>query len=103
MQWGYFLKCSSMAIGVIDVSYNLPLLSKIVEWCNGSIPVSETGDIGSNPISITNVGFSLFGKALHCECKEQGSPDSYRYRSQPIRFGVWKHTLLPRFMRGKHK
>jgi hypothetical protein len=24
----------------------------------------------------TNVASSLFGKALHCECKEQGSPAS---------------------------
>ena len=38
-----------------------------------SISVFETDDIGSNPVSITNVGFSLRGKAPHCECGEQGS------------------------------
>jgi hypothetical protein len=51
---------------------------QIVEWCpdfiGSSISYSESDDIGSNPVSITNVGFSLFGKALHCECKEQGFP-----------------------------
>jgi hypothetical protein len=30
-------------------------------------------DIGSDPISITNVVFSLTGKVSHCECEEQGS------------------------------
>jgi hypothetical protein len=51
----------------------LPYEPQIVEWCNGSIPDSESDDDSSSLSSITNVGFSLFGKALHCECKEQGS------------------------------
>ncbi len=46
---------------------------KIVEWCNGSISVSDTDDDSSNLSSITNVGFSLTGKVSHCECEEQGS------------------------------
>jgi hypothetical protein len=54
---------------------------QIVEWCNGSISDSESDDIASNPISITNVGFSLFGKALHCECKEQGSRPGVNQRN----------------------
>ena len=38
-----------------------------------SISVFDTDDIGSNPFSIANVGFSLTGKVPHCECGEQGS------------------------------
>jgi hypothetical protein len=56
----------------------LPYEPQIVEWCpdfiGSSISDSESDDIGSNPISITNVGFSLTGKVPHCECGEQGFP-----------------------------
>ena len=39
------------------------------------VRISEFGseDVGSNPAPITNVGFSLPGKAPHCGCGEQGS------------------------------
>lgn len=33
----------------------------------------DSDDIGSNPVSITNVGFSLTGKAPLCESGEKGS------------------------------
>ena len=45
----------------------------IVGWCNGSISESDSEDVGSNPTPISLVGFSLFGKASHCGCGEQGS------------------------------
>ena len=38
-----------------------------------SISVFDTDGIGSNPISTTNGGCSLFGKVPHCEWGEQGS------------------------------
>ena len=38
-----------------------------------SISVFDPDDIGSNPISTTNGGCSLFGKVSHCEWEEQGS------------------------------
>ena len=44
-----------------------------VGWCNGSISESDSEDVGSNPTPISLVGFSLFGKASHCGCGEQGS------------------------------
>ena len=44
-----------------------------VGWCNGNISDSESEDVGSNPTPISIVGFSLFGKASHCGCGEQGS------------------------------
>lgn len=44
-----------------------------VGWCNGSISDSDSEDVGSNPTPISIVGFSLFGKASHCDCGEQGS------------------------------
>jgi hypothetical protein len=58
---------------------------KIVEWCpdfiGSSISDSESDDIGSNPVSITNVGFSLTGKVPHCECGEQGSRPGVNQRN----------------------
>ena len=33
----------------------------------------DSGSFGSSPDRKTNGGFSLFGKALDCESKEQGS------------------------------
>ena len=38
-----------------------------------SISEFDSEDVGSSPAPITNVGFSLSGKAPHCECGEQGS------------------------------
>ncbi len=55
-----------------EVTGSIPYEPQIVEWCNGSISDSESDDIGSNPISITNVGSGLTGKVSHCECEEQG-------------------------------
>ena len=38
-----------------------------------SISVFDTDGIGSNPISTTNGGCSLFGKVSRCEREDQGS------------------------------
>lgn len=46
---------------------------KLLSGAMVSISDFDSDDIGSNPFSITNVGFSLTGKASHCECEEQGS------------------------------
>jgi len=40
-----------------------------------------------------HVVFSLSGKASHCECEEQGSPESFRGRRQPMRLGVTGNTF----------
>ena len=47
--------------------------AKMLSGAMVSISVFDTDDIGSNPFSIANVGFSLTGKVPHCECGEQGS------------------------------
>jgi hypothetical protein len=44
-----------------------------IGWCNGSIPGADPGGNGSSPFPMTNVGFSLFGKASVCATEEQGS------------------------------
>jgi hypothetical protein len=46
-----------------------------------SISDFDSDDIGSNPFSIVNVGFSLFGKASHRECGEQGSSPEVNQRN----------------------
>lgn len=49
------------------------MLHKMLSGAMVSISVFDTDDIGSSPVSTTNVGFSLTGKVPHCECGEQGS------------------------------
>lgn len=58
------------------------------------MPGSDPGDNSSNLFSTSNVVFSLFGKALHCECKEQGSPDSYRDGDNQYGL-VYGNTVFP--------
>lgn len=55
----------------------------------GNTPEFESGILSSNlsPVS-KDVGFSLTGKAPHCECGEQGSgPGVNQYKR--MRLGVW--------------
>ena len=40
---------------------------------SGNISEFESDVLGSNLSPVANVVFSLFGKAAHCECEEQGS------------------------------
>ena len=47
--------------------------AKMLSGAMVSISDFDSDDIGSNPFSIANVGFSLTGKVPHCECGEQGS------------------------------
>jgi hypothetical protein len=44
--------------------------AKMLSGAMVSISVFDTDDIGSNPFSIANVGFSLTGQVPHCECGE---------------------------------
>lgn len=48
-------------------------IKKLLSGAMVSISVFDTEDDSSILSSITNVGFSLYGKAPHCECGEQGS------------------------------
>jgi hypothetical protein len=49
------------------------MLLKLLDSAMVSISGFDPEDVGSNPAPTTIVGFSLFGKAPHCECGEQGS------------------------------
>ena len=40
----------------------------------GNIQEFDSCVTGSIPVPVADVVFSLFGKATHCECEEQGSP-----------------------------
>jgi hypothetical protein len=39
----------------------------------GNIQEFDSCVTGSIPVPVADVVFSLFGKATHCECEEQGS------------------------------
>jgi hypothetical protein len=56
------------------------MLHKLLDSAMVSISDFESEDVGSNPTPITNVGFSLFGKASVCATEEQGSsPGANQY------------------------
>ena len=56
------------------MSSNLTEPTKSLDGVIGNTPEFESGILSSNlsPVS-KDVGFSLSGKASHCECGEQGS------------------------------